>query len=238
MGVRVTPAATSEVHAEVERWVQDGERGYICCANVHVIDLARTNARVARALEDATIVVPDGVPVAWTLSRKLGQRVPRVSGSDLVEVLCRSAIARKHFFYGSTPEILASLVRKVETRFPGIDVVGSYSPPFRPLELSETDDVTARINSADPDVVWVGLGAPKQEQWMHEFRPRLDAAALVGVGAVFEFLSGARRRAPVFVQRAGLEWLFRLGQEPRRLFARYAATNTSFLIALLKDQLR
>jgi N-acetylglucosaminyldiphosphoundecaprenol N-acetyl-beta-D-mannosaminyltransferase len=156
----------------------------------------------------------------------------RIAGADLFDAVIRWAVPRRvgHFFYGGTPETLDRLLVNLRRAYPGIEISGAFAPPFRPLTEAETDDVVDRINRSGAAVVWVGLGTPKQDHWMEEVRSRLHANVLVGVGAAFDFLSGAKKRAPVWMQRSGLEWLHRLLSEPNRLWRRYVIGNPEFVI--------
>ena len=180
------------------------------------------------------MVLPDGAPVAWAIRLLTGEPTQRVAGADVFEELCRRSPAQgyRHYFLGSTDETLARMRAAAESRFPGIEICGSCSPPFGPALFDELPAIAQRVNEARPDVVWVGLGAPRQEQWMHAARPLLEAPLLLGVGAVFEFAAGTKRRAPGWMQGAGLEWAYRLLLEPRRLGRRYLVTNTAFSLAL------
>jgi N-acetylglucosaminyldiphosphoundecaprenol N-acetyl-beta-D-mannosaminyltransferase len=213
----------------IDTWIERGERGYACLVNVHLVESARRSAGVRTALHDASLNLPDGAPVAWLAGRIRRSRVDRVTGSDLFAALCATG-SRRHFLLGSTPETLRRLVEAVHRDFPGAQICGVASPPFRALSERESVELAERVNDARPDIVWIGLGAPRQELWMHENRGRLRAPALIGVGAVFDFASGTKRRAPRWVRDAGLEWAYRLATEPRRLWRRYVATNTSFLL--------
>jgi N-acetylglucosaminyldiphosphoundecaprenol N-acetyl-beta-D-mannosaminyltransferase len=218
----------SRVVERVREYIRQRDRAYLCLANVHVVEQAKRDDALAQALDGATLTLPDGKPVAWAAGRLLRRRVGRVSGSDVFDALLRQE-GMRHFFYGSTGDTLARLQAAVEARYPGAVVCGSYPPPFRALPDDELRAHAARINDARPDVVWVGLGAPRQEIWMARARELLEAPVLVGVGAVFDFAAGTRRRAPRWMQQVGLEWLHRLAQEPRRLGPRYVKTNLSFL---------
>jgi N-acetylglucosaminyldiphosphoundecaprenol N-acetyl-beta-D-mannosaminyltransferase len=213
----------------IDDWIERRERGYACLVNVHLVESARRSVGVRTALRDASLNLPDGAPVAWLAARIAGSRVERVTGSDLFAALCATG-RRRHFFLGSTPETLRRLVEAVERDFPEARICGVASPPFGPLSERESAELAERVNGARPDIVWVGLGAPRQELWMRENRRRLRAPALIGVGAVFDFASGTKRRAPRWLRDAGLEWAYRLGTEPRRLWRRYLVTNTSFLV--------
>ena len=212
----------------VDAWIERGERGYACLVNVHLVETARRAPSVRRALQGAALNLPDGAPVAWLAGRLARSRVPRVTGSDLFAALCEAG-RRRHFFLGSTPETLSRLVEAVQRDFPDAEICGVDSPPFRQLSELESLELVARVNAARPDIVWVGLGAPRQELWMRANREGLRAPALIGVGAVFDYASGTKPRAPQWLQGAGLEWAHRLVTEPRRLWRRYLVTNTRFL---------
>jgi N-acetylglucosaminyldiphosphoundecaprenol N-acetyl-beta-D-mannosaminyltransferase len=165
-----------------------------------------------------------------------GQRhVERVYGPDLLLACCAQSVARgdRHFFYGGAEGVAERLIGRLQSRYPGLNVAGSYSPPFGPMTAAEDADIVRRINEAAPDIVWVGLSTPKQERWMAEHAGRVHAPVLVGVGAAFDFHAGVKRQAPRWMQRAGLEWLFRLGTEPRRLWRRYLVNNPVFVWRVL-----
>ena len=184
-----------------------------------------------------SLALPDGVPVAW-VGRAQGQKVQRVCGPDVMPALLdRSrATGARHYFYGGAPGVAERLAERMRAAYPGLTVVGSHSPPFRPQSAEEDAADAAMINAARPDYVWVGLGAPKQDLWAARMRSFLDAAVVLAVGAAFDFHSGGLRRAPAWMQRFGLEWLYRLAAEPRRLARRYFLTNTRFLILLARSR--
>jgi N-acetylglucosaminyldiphosphoundecaprenol N-acetyl-beta-D-mannosaminyltransferase len=238
-GVRVDALSLDEAVARALAWIEDRRRGTVCFANVHVVETARRDDDLSAALTEAGLVLPDGAPVAWALSLKSRKRVQRVTGADFFDAFCASTSGRaRHFFIGSSQENLDDLTRRTRERFPGLNICGTLAPPFGSLAELTTPDVADRIATDRPDVVWVGLGAPKQERWMAWARERLDVPVLAGIGAVFEFRSGARRRAPRLLQTLGLEWAFRVAQEPRRLARRYATTNASFVLGVCRDALR
>lgn len=215
-----------------------GAREYLCVAAVHTVMEAREDAALRAAVDNAAFTVPDGQPLAWGL-RALGHEIPdRVYGPELMARACARAARsgqRQYFYGGRDDAALLRLTDNLRERFPGLQVAGGWSPPFRALSEAELDDVAARINAARPDVVWVGIGVPKQEKWMAAMRARLDAPVLVGVGAAFDFHAGLVPQAPRWMQRAGLEWLFRLLQEPRRLWRRYARHNPRFVAGFARQ---
>ena len=185
-----------------------------------------------------SLALPDGVPVVW-VGKVEGQVVERVCGPDVMPALLdrsRASNAR-HYFYGGAPGVADRLAERMQAAYPGLDVVGTYSPPFGVRSAEEEAADVALINAARPDYVWVGLGAPKQDLWSARHRPELDAAVVLAVGAAFDFHSGGLRRAPVWMQRRGLEWLYRLAAEPRRLARRYLVTNTRFVVLLVQTRL-
>jgi len=238
LGTPVAATTRAEACDHLERWIAECRREYVVLANVHLVETGRRDRSVAEALEGAGVVLPDGAPVAWSVRRATGSRAERVTGGDVFEELCSRSPSNgyRHFFYGSSPQTVEALERFVGRDYPGIEICGSLSPPFSPTaELREAE--LAAINEARPDIVWVGLGAPKQELWMRLARPHLEAPLLLGVGAVFDFASGSKRRAPDLLQQLGLEWAYRLAQEPRRLGRRYLTTNTSFTVTTLRSLL-
>ena len=217
--------------------VRRSARACVTAAAVHLVMVAREDPETARAV-DGALAFPDGVPLVWAL-RALGHtRATRVYGPDLMAHYCaRSARTgtTMYLYGGRSDEALEQLTAELLRRYPGLRIVGGWSPPFRPLTDAERDEVAARINATGADVVWVGTGQPKQEKWMAEMRDRLDAPILAGVGAAFDFHAGIVSQAPGWMQRAGLEWLYRLSREPRRLWRRYARYNPLFVGAFLRQ---
>ena len=207
-------------------------RGYVCVAATHTVMVAQEDAATMDAVLGADLVVPDGQPLVWAL-RALGHRLPgRVYGPDLMLRHCARAArdGTRVFLYGGRNQgALVQLTLNLRRRFPGLRVVGGISPPFRDLDDAELDELAAQINRSGAEVVWVGIGVPKQEKWMAAMRDRLHAPVLVGVGAAFDFHAGLVPQAPSWMQSAGLEWAFRLVQEPRRLWRRYLRYNPRFV---------
>lgn len=221
--------------------IERRERGYVCAIAVHALMVGYEDPEMHAALLGSTLVVPDGRPLVWALSA-LGHKLPdRVYGPELMSRYCRRAAERGHrvWLYGGHDEsALDVLVTTLGKRYPGIRIAGGCSPPHRPLTEAEEAELAAQINSDRPDVVWVGVGVPKQEKWMAHMRGRLDPPLLVGVGAAFDFEAGLKRQAPAWMQRRGLEWLYRLAQEPRRLGPRYLRYNPAFVAAFVRQYAR
>lgn len=206
----------------------------VAVCNVHSVMSARSDPALAEALEAADIATSDGMPLVWAIRSMARPDQQRVYGPTLMQLAIASTTGHgwRHYFYGSTPETLAALESAVAKSDPEARIVGSYSPPFRPLTADETEAVVADILAVESDIVWVGIGMPKQELWMQDVRSMLPGVGLVGVGAAFDFIAGTKKEAPPWMQRAGLEWLFRLSQEPRRLWRRYVYNNPAFLALL------
>jgi N-acetylglucosaminyldiphosphoundecaprenol N-acetyl-beta-D-mannosaminyltransferase len=201
--------------------------GYVCISPVHAISEARSDPAFRKILNASYLTTPDGMPVVW-----LGPKgVERVYGPDLLLAVCDAGRAEglKHYFYGGAPGVAELLREKLTARFPGLSVVGTFTPPYRPLNAEENAALQADVARTKPDIVWVGLSTPKQERFMAENWNRLDAALLIGIGAAFDFHSGRIPQAPRWMQRSGLEWFFRLCTEPRRLGPRYLKTNPLFV---------
>ena len=239
LGVRVNAATMEGVVRLIESWIAQQLPRYVCVSGMHGVMESQRDERLRRIHNSAGLVTTDGMSLVWLCKLKGNQPVERVYGPDLMLELCGRSAHRgyRHFFYGASPEVLERLVGRLQTRFPGLLVVGTFSPPFRPLTAAEDADVVARIREARPDVVWVGLSTPKQERWMADYVERLAGPVLIGVGAAFDFHAGVKRQAPRWMQRNGLEWLFRLLSEPRRLAGRYLVNIPLFAWYLLLDRM-
>lgn len=211
---------------------------YITVANVHTTVTAYKNPEYCRIQNGGLMAIPDGGPLS-VVGRKRGySNMSRTTGPDLMGEIFQISPEHgyRHYFYGATEKTLAMLGQRLKERYPGIQIVGSDSPPFRTATLSEDEETVKKINEAEPDFIWVGLGAPKQEIWMAEHQGKIHGL-MIGVGAGFDYFAGNIKRAPLWMQRHNLEWLFRLMQEPTRLFSRYLYTNTKFIIeAMIKGK--
>jgi N-acetylglucosaminyldiphosphoundecaprenol N-acetyl-beta-D-mannosaminyltransferase len=216
-------------------------RGYVCVAAVHTVMACRDDPELRAAVLGSSLTVPDGQPLVWAMNA-LGHDLPsRVYGPELMARYCEHAAltgARMFLYGGRNQGALVQLALNLRTRYPGLRVVGGYSPPFRPLTDEESDFVAGEINRSGADVVWVGIGVPKQEKWMAAMRERLQAPVLIGVGAAFDFHAGLVPQAPAWMQAVGLEWAYRLYREPRRLWRRYLRYNPRFVAGFLGQWLR
>jgi N-acetylglucosaminyldiphosphoundecaprenol N-acetyl-beta-D-mannosaminyltransferase len=212
--------------------VRQGRRGYVAVTGVHGVTEAQDDPVLRDILNRALLTTPDGMPMVWMGKLQGHQSIQRVYGPDLMLNLCQHSPPEgfSHFLYGGVPGVAEQLQDQLTTRFPGLKVVGTYTPPFRRLNDKEIQDLQERVRYSRPDFFWVGLSTPKQERFMAQFMPLLpEAKILIGVGAAFDLLIGRVRQAPRWVQRSGLEWLFRLSQEPRRLTRRYLVNNPRFI---------
>jgi N-acetylglucosaminyldiphosphoundecaprenol N-acetyl-beta-D-mannosaminyltransferase len=231
-----TPLALTDYRGTLE-WIDAmvlaGEPGYVCVCNVHTVMAAREDAELRTALARSSLNLPDGQPLVWAINA-LGQHRlrDRVYGPELMERSCEHAARTGQRFYlygGRNQGALVQLALNLRRRYPGVRIVGGYSPPHRPLNDEERDAIVSEINRSRADVVWVGIGVPKQEKWMAQMRSALRAPVLIGVGAAFDFHAGLVPQAPGWLQTAGLEWAYRLAHEPRRLWRRYLRYNPRFL---------
>lgn len=217
-------------------WGAAHESRYICICNVHSVVTTTSDLEFKIAVNNADMATPDGAPIAWAL-RKLGHPFQqRINGPDLMMKYLAQAerLDQSVFFYGSTESTLDKLRDALAVQFPRLRIAGAYSPPFRALTAEEDNDIVERINASGAHVVFVGLGCPKQEKWMADHRGRINAV-MIGVGAAFDYHAGVIKRAPLWWQNHGLEWLYRLGSEPRRLFKRYFVTNTLFILGISRQ---
>ena len=214
-----------------DRWIVANNRGYICVTGVHGVMEARRNPDFRRILNHAFINAPDGMPMSWVGHLQGHSQMDRIFGPDLMAATCRISIERgyRHFLYGGEPGVAEMLKDSLQRRFPGLQVVGTYTPPFRSLTTEEEQELLTQVRRSQPHIFWVGLGTPKQERFMADYIDRLQVPLLVGVGAAFDYHTGRTRDCSQWIKRAGLQWLHRLLQDPRRLWKRYLRNNPSFL---------
>jgi len=235
LGVGISAINLQQATAEIERWIETGARHYVNVCNVHTVMECQQAPELRAIVNGSGLATPDGMPLVW-LSHWQGHRqAGRVYGPDLMLSLCdrSQATGHRHFFYGGNPGVAEQLTSRLKERFPALAVAGIHTPPFRPAGALEETAVIQAINHARPDIVWVGLGTPKQDYWMARHRDQLDAPVLIAIGAAFDFHAGLLPQAPKWMQRSGLEWLFRFVHEPRRLAYRYLVYNPRFVAATL-----
>lgn len=237
LGVRVNALQIPDVIAIVEHWIQSrGPARYIAVTGMHGMAKASEDPQFRHVLNKAGLVVPDGMPLVW-LARHHGFALRRrVNGPEFMLTFCQSTANKgyRHFFYGGAPGVAQSLAATLQCDFPGLIVAGTYTPPFRPLTTAEESEVENLITQAQPDILWVGLSTPKQEIWMSTHQ-HLRVPVMAGVGAAFDLNTGRVRRAPRWMREHGLEWLFRLWVEPRRLWRRYLIQGSRFVFYVLTE---
>jgi len=244
LGVNVSAIDMQDCVDTIGGWIDSRSQHYVCITGVHGVIESQSDASLRAIHNAAGLVTPDGMPLVW-MARWLGHpRTRRVYGPDLMRTLSRLSPSRgyRHFYYGGGNGVAERLKQALTQASPGLNVVGTIEPPFRPLTPAEDTAVVDAINAARPDIVWVGLSTPKQERWMASHIGRLEAPVLIGVGAAFDFLAGEKKQAPAWMQRNGLEWLFRLATEPRRLWRRYLSIVPKFIVLagaqLVRSRLR
>ena len=234
LGVGISVVNLSTALAAIGDAVRARRKGYICVTGVHGVMEAQADGAFRKILNAAFLCTPDGMPMVW-MGRLRGHReMERVYGPDLMLDVCEWSQTNpcRHFFLGGAPGVAEALRDSLMQRYPKLQVAGCYAPPFRPLTAAEEVELQAVIHAARPDILWVGLSTPKQEKFMAGLLPRLEVTLMIGVGAAFDFHSGRVKQAPRWMQRSGLEWLYRLGQEPRRLAKRYLRNNPLFAMKI------
>ena len=239
LGTRVNAVQIPDAIAWIERQIQAGEgTRYVAVTGMHGVMESNRDEKFRAVLDAADLVVPDGMPLVW-LGRARGYNLRRrVYGPELMAAFCRETGPRyRHFFYGGAPGVPEHLADVLRQRS-GIQVAGTYSPPFRCLTEQEKSEVIARVQAAAPDILWVGLSTPKQERWMYEYKNELSVPVMLGVGAAFDLNTGRLRQAPGWMRENGLEWLFRLLAEPRRLWRRYLIYGSQFVWNLLLETMK
>lgn len=225
-----------EALLKLSMWGKARESRYVCLCNVHVVVTSWCDDTYRSIINDADMATPDGMPVAWLLRHSGFHEQARINGPDLMWRLCEAAAKKEVpvFLYGSTTHTIEKLTKNLKSQFQDLQIAGTHSPPFRTLSYDEDEEIIGQINSSGAGIVFVALGCPKQEIWMADHRGKINAV-LLGVGAAFDFHAGTLRRAPVWMQKIGLEWLFRLVMEPKRLWKRYLIYNTKFLLKIVPE---
>lgn len=238
VGVAVTDLASA--CQSIESWIKERRKKYVCIAPVSTLVDCQSDAEYRKIINNAAMVTPDGMPLVW-IGRWRGKKgIRRTYGPDLLLAFCQLSQVKgyRHYFYGGDSATNARLIEELKNRFPGITIVGNFAPSFIGVGELEREDILQRINDAQPDILWVGLGSPKQDYWMHHHRDKLKVPVMVGVGAAFDFIAGTKPQAPLWMRNNGWEWLFRLCCEPRRLWKRYLIGNTKFVCYLVRDMFK
>lgn len=230
LGAFINAVSWDEAITAIHQWAARRESRYVCICNVHSVVTARSNRDFCRVIGEADMNTPDGAPVAWMLRRLGYPAQERINGPDLMLRYCAHAerTGESIFLYGGRIETLLLLEQRLKEDFPSLRIAGMHSPPFRKSTEEEDREIVEKINNSGASTVWVSLGCPKQEQWMADHRGRIKAV-MIGVGAAFDYHAGTVRRAPLWMQTRGLEWLHRLCSEPSRLWKRYLVTNSIFV---------
>ena len=240
LGVRVSDITIPLALAVIDGWVNSRHKTYVCVAPVSTLVDCQKNEDYRNVVNRAGMVTPDGMPVVWLGKAKGSRTIERTYGPDLLTAVCENGSKQgyRHFFYGGTSQTLDRLHERLKAKTSGINIVGKISPDFTPQARRESNEVIEQINYAKPDILWIGLGSPKQDFWMSMHRPLLDVPVMIAVGAAFDFLSGTKPQAPVWMRKSGLEWVFRLWHEPRRLWKRYLIGNSAFIYYVCCDGIR
>ncbi len=231
LGVKVSAVNMESATLLATQWIESGIPGYVCVASVHGVMEAQRDSELLGIFNQAAIVTPDGMPLTWVGWIQGFTQMDRVFGPDFMIEMCRISVDRgyRHFLYGGMPGVANELGKRLLQTFPGLEVVGTHTPPFRDLNPEEEEEIVRQVTESKPHIIWVGIGAPKQERFMAQYVDRFKAPLLVGVGAAFDFHTGRIRDCPSWMKRAGLQWLHRLAQEPTRLWRRYLFNNPVFL---------
>lgn len=240
LGVEVSAIDMQMALSTIHDWIEEGRRHYVCVTGVHGVMESQRDPALRAIHNQSGLTTPDGMPMVWAGRLAGAKWMQRVYGPDLLLEVCAQSVDKgwSHYFYGGAPGTPERLAKRLEDRFPGLKVAGVWSPPYRPLTDEEAIEVVANINMSDPTFVWVGLSTPKQEWWMAEYAPRISAPVVVGIGAAFDIHAGLKTQAPAWMRRMGLEWLYRLAQEPGRLASRYLSNNPRFVVRVMRRRPR
>jgi len=236
LGVMVNAIDMSDAKNTINRWIKNRQSNYICVTSAHGILECQQDPRLKSILNSSGLTTPDGMSIVWILQIQGNQHVKRVYGPDLMKTICEESLVSgwSHFLYGGKPGVAELLSVKLQQLFPGLKIVGNYTPPFRELTPEEDQNILRTILEAKPNIIWVGLSTPKQERWMADHIGKFPETVMIGVGAAFDFISGNKKQAPHWIQRSGTEWLFRLITEPYRLWRRYIQYPRFVLMVILQ----
>lgn len=240
LGVPVSRLDMPRAIGCIAAWIARGESRHISTVDVHGVMRSRAEPALKAAYEAADMVTPDGKPLVWTAQLRGYSDIDRVCGPDLVLAVAERSVREgwRHYFYGGADGVAEALARRLQDAYPGLEVAGTECPPFRAQSDEETAATLARIEAAGTDILWVGLGIPKQDVWMHQNAHKLRGVVSIGIGAAFDFHTGRIQRAPLWMQRSGFEWLHRLASEPRRLWRRYLILAPRFVAASISETVR
>ena len=240
LGVNISVVDIPRACAYIEDCIARKKKDYVCVAPVSTVVDCQRDAEYRQIINGAGMTTPDGIPIVWLGKLRGEKSIERTYGPDLMQAFCDLSQQRgyRHYFFGGTDGNNSLLVEKLKVRFPKLEIAGFYAPPVRSIGEIEQDPILDQINEANPDVLWVGLGSPKQDYWMRNHRRKLDVPIMIGVGAAFDFIAGTKRQAPRWMRGSGLEWLFRLCCEPKRLWKRYLFGNSQFIYFLIKDMMK
>jgi N-acetylglucosaminyldiphosphoundecaprenol N-acetyl-beta-D-mannosaminyltransferase len=240
LGVGVNPTNMSETLNLIDSHLRSDRKGYVCVTGVHGIMEAQKKRDLKDVINTSLITIPDGRPTVWVGWLGGFRQMRQVTGPHLMLKLCAQSVDKgyTHFFYGGTPGVADELKQTLQERFPGLKVLGAYTPPFRPLSAEEEQELISRVATLKPDLFWVGLSTPKQERFMAEFVHKLDTKLMLGVGAAFDIHTGRIADSPPWLQAMGLQWLHRMAQDPKRLWKRYLTNNPRFLYLIAMQLLR
>ncbi len=238
LGVGISAIDQDFAVEQIDAWIANDDREYVAVCTVNTIMECQKSISMREAINNAGMATPDGMPLVWLANWESNQGVERVYGPDLMLAVCERSVEQnhRHYLYGGAEGVPEQLASELQKRFSEIQIVGTFSPSFRSLTPAEEDSVIEMINTAKPDIIWVGLSTPKQDLWMAKFRSRLNAPVIIGVGAAFDFHTKRIPQAPGWMQRHGLEWLYRLSQEPKRLWYRYVVYNPWFVLKILEQK--
>jgi N-acetylglucosaminyldiphosphoundecaprenol N-acetyl-beta-D-mannosaminyltransferase len=237
LGIGVSITNQTAAIALLEKWIAGRTKNYVCVTGVHGVMESQQDPQLKKIHNESGLTVPDGMPLVWAGKIYGHKNMGRVYGPDFMLAVCKVSVQRKytHFLYGGNYGVVEKLKENLEKKFPGLAIVGTYTPPFRPLNDQEQEDLIQQVAGCRPDLFWVGLSTPKQERFMYHYLPKLDTKTMIGVGAAFDIHAGLFRDPPEWIKRSGLQWCYRLGQDPRRLWKRYLSNNPVFVGRFLQQ---